>query len=57
LEKKKAKRRKLEGNEKMQKKKKEYTVDYNSNPQCFVCGGTVITPHHLDIVKSKEKTS
>jgi hypothetical protein len=57
LEKKKQKGESWKEMKKCKKKKKEYTVDYNSNPQCFVCGGTVITPHHLDIVKSKEKTS
>jgi len=36
------KRIKLEKNDKMQKKKKECTVG-------FVCGGTVIPSHHLDI--------
>ena len=32
------------------KKKKESTVDYCCNPQYFVCEGTVIPPHDLDIV-------
>ena len=34
-------------------KKKKSTVDYCCNPQCFVCGGTVIPPHHLEYVVIK----
>jgi len=56
LEKKRKKKEKREGklekNKKIQKKKKKgkSTVDYCCNPQWFRCGGTVIPPHHLDIV-------
>jgi hypothetical protein len=32
------------------KKKKKSTVNYCCNPQCFVCGKTVISPHHLGYV-------
>jgi len=35
---------------KKRKKKEESTVNYCCNPQCFVYGGTMILPHHLDIV-------
>jgi len=45
LKKKKKKRKKL-----TKKKEEKNTVDYCCNPQCFVCGGTVIPPHDLDIV-------
>ena len=45
----KEKRKKRKVSEKIQKKE-ECTVDCCCNPQCFVCGGTVIPPHHLDIV-------
>jgi hypothetical protein len=31
-------------------KKGVNTVDYCCNPQCFVCGGTVIPPHGLEYV-------
>jgi hypothetical protein len=31
-------------------KKGGNTVDYCCNPQCFVCGGTVIPPHGLEYV-------
>jgi len=37
-------------NEKIQKKRGKNIVDYCCNPQWFRCGGTVIPPHHLDIV-------
>ena len=40
------KREKLE----KKKKKEKSTVDYCCNPYCFVCGGTVIPPHHLEYV-------
>jgi hypothetical protein len=47
-------KRKFGENDKMQKKQKkkrkeECTVNYCCNTQCFVCGGTVIPLHHLDI--------
>jgi hypothetical protein len=45
LKKKKKKRKKL-----TKKKEEKNTMDYCCNPQCFVCGGTVIPPHDLDIV-------
>jgi len=35
---------------KYKKKEGKSTVDYCCNPQWFRCGGTVIPPHHLDIV-------
>ena len=35
---------------KEKKKEKESTVDYYCNPQCFVCGGTMIPPHYLEYV-------
>jgi hypothetical protein len=38
---------------KVKKKKEESIVDYCCNPQCFVCGGTVIPPHHLEYVVIK----
>ena len=44
-EKKKKKREKLE-----KKTGRRNTVDYCCNPHYFVCGGTVIPPHDLDIV-------
>jgi hypothetical protein len=46
--KKKKNRTKLRKNDKMQKKQK-YTVDYCCNLQYFMCGGTVVPPHYLDI--------
>ena len=46
-EKKKKKREKLE-----KKTGRRITVDYCCNPQCFVCGGTVIPPHGLEYVTS-----
>ena len=43
--------KKMKKREKLEKKKKEKsTVDYCCNPYCFVCGGTVIPPHHLEYV-------
>jgi hypothetical protein len=33
------------------KRKEESTVDCCCNPQCFVCGGTVIPPHHLEYAR------
>jgi hypothetical protein len=42
-------RKKRKVSEKIQKKE-ECTMDCCCNPQCFVCWGTVIPPHHLDIV-------
>jgi hypothetical protein len=35
---------------KCKKKRGKNIVDYCCNPQWFRCGGTVIPPHHLDIV-------
>ena len=46
FEKKKKKRKKERGKVRKKKKKEESTVDYCCNPQCFVCGGTVI-PHTI----------
>jgi len=41
---------KLEKKWKNEQKKGKNTVDYCCNLQWFRCGGTVIPPHHLDIV-------
>jgi hypothetical protein len=35
---------------KKKKKKGKSIMDYCCNPQWFRCGGTMIPPHHLDIV-------
>ena len=35
---------------KTKKKRKNKKVNKDSNPQWFVCGGTMIPPHGLDIV-------
>ena len=37
-------------NTKTKRERGKSTVDYCCNPQWFRCRGTVITPHHLDIV-------
>jgi hypothetical protein len=37
----------------LKKKEEESTVDYCCNPHYFVCEGTVIPPHDLDIVVKK----
>ena len=37
------------------KKRGKNTVDYCCNPHWFGCGGTVIPPHHLDIVNNDTK--
>jgi hypothetical protein len=39
-----------EKREKLAKKKRKALWITVCNPQCFVCGGTVIPPHHLDSV-------
>jgi acetyl/propionyl-CoA carboxylase alpha subunit len=46
--KRKKKREKLA--KKRKKNKEENNVNYCCNPQCFVCEGTVIPPHHLKYV-------
>ena len=40
-----------------QKKKRQNTVDYCCNQQCFVCGGTVNPPHGLVylLIEMREK--
>jgi len=45
---KKGKVRKKKG--KVRKKKKKSSVDHCYNPQCFVCGETMISPYHLESV-------
>jgi hypothetical protein len=56
LKKKKKKKKKRKKGKVSKKKKEECTGDYCCNPQCFVCRGTVIPPHHLDsVIMLKEK--
>jgi len=51
FEKKKEKKQKeKEKRKKLEKKEEENTVDYCCNPQCFVCGRTMIPPHYLEYV-------
>ena len=39
-----------EKRKKLAQKKEKNIVDYCCNPQCFVCGGTVIPQYHLEYV-------
>jgi len=50
LKKKQKKTKKKEEGKFSKKKENQTTVDYYCNPQCFVCGGTMIPPHYLEYV-------
>jgi len=50
MEKKRRKKKQSWKKNKKMKKKGKNTVNYCCNLQWFRCGGTVIPPHHLDIV-------
>jgi hypothetical protein len=63
LEKKIKKTKRESWNKKIKKKwknaqnklERKSTMDYCYNPHWFGCGGTVIPPHHLDIVNNDTK--